>query len=429
MRDQIEALAASVHQYRLSNGLQIILHEDHALPLVALHTFWRVGSRNEKPGATGLAHFIEHLMFNGGKNYGPNQFDEIMEAHGGANNAFTNQNITVYQNSFPATALSTVLDLEADRMAGLLLERKSFATERKVIASERRSTVESDNFELLHEKLWATAFEVHPYRWPVIGWPEDIQRWRLADLREFYRCYYTPSNAIMVLTGDFDRDETLRLCEHYFGGLASRPVPVRALPVEPPQTVMRRAELRLPAHLPALTCGYHTPASRHPDHFALHLLEIILVAGQSSRLYRRLVDGERLATWVRSDYGPSLDPGLFILTVQCNPGHAAAECEDVLAQELQRLRDEPVSAAELRKAQNICRAAFLRSLTTLASKADTLGAFAVYFDDYRQLFDALEHYAALTAADLQAAANAWLNPNQGTIVTLHPEPQEALEER
>ncbi|MDZ7268076.1 MAG: insulinase family protein [candidate division KSB1 bacterium] len=422
MREQIAAFAASVHEHRLGNGLQIILHEDHTLPQVAMHIFWRVGSRNESPGGTGLAHFIEHLMFNGGKNYGPGRFDEIMEAHGGANNAFTNQNLTVYQNSFPASALATIFDLEADRMAGLQLEKSTFAAERKVIASERRSTVENDNFELLNEKLWATAFTVHPYRWPVIGWPQDIQRWKLADLKEFHHRYYTPANAVMVLAGDLDPEETLRLCEHYFGGLPGRPAPTVALPVEPPQTAPRRADLHLPAHLPAFTCGFHTPASRHPDHFALQLLEIILVAGQSSRLYRRLVDGERLAAWVRSDYGPSLDPGLFILTVQCSEGRGAEAGEQVLREELQRLRDEPVSAAELRKAQNICRAAFVRSLTTLAGKADTLGSFAIYFDDYRLLFEALDHYAALTPDDLQAAANAWLQPAQSTLVTLHPEP-------
>lgn len=421
MHDHIEKLVDSVCQCKLKNGLQILLHEDHTLPYAAMHTFWQIGTRNERLGLTGLAHFIEHMMFNGGEKYGPHQFDEIMEAHGGANNAYTNQNVTVYQNGFPAQALATIFDLEADRIAHLNLDRKSFAAERKVIASERRSTVESDNFEVMYEKLWATAFQLHPYGWPVIGWHEDIQKWKLSDLQEFYRQHYTPQNATMVLVGDFEGETTLRLCESYFGEIPRRAAPPALHESEPQQVAERRASVHRPAQLPAFTYGFHVPASTHPDHHALHLLEILLVAGQSSRCYQRLVDREQAAVWVRSDYSPAFDPSLFVLTVQLREDRKLPMVEKQLDEELSRFSEEPVPARELDKAKNICRAAFVRGLTTMTSKAEALGNAALYLGDFRKLRELRQYYDAVTADDIQRVAQTYFHPQNRTVVTLLPE--------
>lgn len=422
MPDHIEKLVASVYSNKLKNGMQVLLHEDHTLPHAAMHTFWRIGTRNEQAGLTGLAHFIEHMMFNGGKKYGPQQFDEIMEAHGGANNAYTNQNLTVYQNSFPAEALPMVLDLETDRIAHLNLNKTAFAAERKVIASERRTTVESDHFELMSEMLWATAFQSHPYRWPVIGWPDDILRWKLRDLQDFYRTHYTPQNATIVLVGDFDAEAAMHQCESYFGDIPLRQAPLLALEVEPPQTAERRASVQRPVQLPAFTCGFHVPASTHPDYFALHLFEIVLAAGQSSRCYQRLVDREQVAVWVRSEYSPSLDPGLFILTVQLREGRRSAIGEKILYEELQKLSEEPVTESELRKAKNICQTAFVRGLTTMASKAEALGSAALYLGDYHKLRELKRHYDAVTPNDIQRVAQKYFHSHNRTVVTLLPEP-------
>lgn len=422
MHDHIEKLVDSVYSSKLKNGLQVLLHEDHTLPHAVMHTFWRIGARNEQPGLTGLAHFIEHMMFNGGKKYGPHQFDEIMEAHGGANNAYTNQNITVYQNSFPAAALEIIFDLEADRIAHLNLNKAAFAAERKVIASERRTTVESDNFELMSEMLWATAFQSHPYRWPIIGWHEDILRWKLRDLQEFYRCHYTPQHATIVLVGDFEAEAAMRLCESYFGDIPIRAAPPLLFEAEPQQTCERRASVQRPAQLPAFTCGFHVPASTHPDYFALHLFEILLAAGQSSRCYRRLVDREQAAVWVRSEYSPALDPSLFILTVQLREARGLAAGEKLLYEELQKLSEEPVAASELRKAKNICQAAFVRGLTTMASKAEALGSAELYLGNYRTLRKLPHSYEDVTASDIQRVAQEYFHSKNRTVVTLLPEP-------
>ncbi|HUB79013.1 MAG TPA: pitrilysin family protein, partial [Bryobacteraceae bacterium] len=274
----------------LANGMKVIVQEDHNIPNVAMYFFFKVGSRNEHPGATGVSHFFEHMMFNGTSRHPPGQFDRLMEARGGANNAFTSDDVTVYQDWFPASALELVLDLESDRVAHLAFTPEVIESERGVVASERRLRVEDNSHGLLAEQVQATAFVAHPYRFPTIGWPSDIQSWRLQDLQAFYRTYYAPNNLTLALAGDVDVDQALALVRRFFEPIPEQaPVPpVRA--VEPEQLCERRVLIRRKAQTPLLQCAYKAPPAADPRGPAVNLLLCALVEGDASRLHRALVE-------------------------------------------------------------------------------------------------------------------------------------------
>src|SRR6266852_2860667 len=199
----------------LKNGMKVLVQPDHSIPNVALYIFYRIGARNERPGTTGLSHFFEHMMFNGAKKYGPGDLDKAMESNGGSNNAYTTRNVTVYQDWFPRTALELIFDIEADRMRELSFDPKKIDSERGVVASERRTSVEGQNEGVLEEQLWATAFIAHPYQWPVVGWMSDIEHWTMEDLKHHFEMGYSPSNATMVVVGDVTPEEMFQLCEKY----------------------------------------------------------------------------------------------------------------------------------------------------------------------------------------------------------------------
>src|SRR5215510_1187146 len=208
-----QAQSSGVQTHQLKNGMRILVQEDHSIPNVALYIFYRIGSRNERPGTTGLSHFFEHMMFNGAKKYGPKEFDEVMEAAGGSNNAYTSNDVTTYQDWFPRSALETIFDLEADRIQNLSFDEKMIESERDVVASERRTSVDASNFGLLNEQLSASAFTAHPYQWPVVGWMVDIESWKMDDLKRHFESGYSPANATMVVTGDVNFDDIVRLAE------------------------------------------------------------------------------------------------------------------------------------------------------------------------------------------------------------------------
>ena len=230
---RISAQTFDVKAHTLKNGLKILVQEEHSIPNVALYTFYRVGSRNERPGTTGLSHFFEHMMFNGAKKYGPGEFDRVMEAAGGSNNAYTNRNVTVYQDWFPRSALETIFDLEGDRIRDLSFDPKMIVSERGVVASERRTRVDNNNSGVLAEQLWATAFIAHPYQWPVIGWMVDIENWKMEDLKHHFEMGYSPSNATMVVVGDVMSDEVFKLAEQYLEPIPSREPPPKITTQEP----------------------------------------------------------------------------------------------------------------------------------------------------------------------------------------------------
>ena len=413
-----------VETHRLDNGMRIIVQEDHSIPSVALYIFYTIGSRNERPGTTGLSHFFEHMMFNGSENFGPGMFDEIMEAAGGSNNAYTSRDVTVYQDRFPPSALETVFRLEVDRIQNLSIDERMVASERGVVASERRTSVEANNRSILREQLMAASFTVHPYQWPVVGWMVDIENWTMEDLAKHFEIGYSPANATMVVVGDVDTARFIELAENSVGSISSRGLPPPVTTREPEQSGERRVVVTKPARLPLLMMGFHVPESRHADYYPLQMLETILFDGESSRMYRRIVDADQLALSVDASYGLALDPTLFRIEATPREGVSPEAVESAIYEELNRLKDVLVADEELQKARNIRLAGFYRGLKTLNGKANALGNYDVFFGDYRRLFRTPEDYSGVSAEDLRRVAREYFTQTNRTVATLIPEAEE-----
>lgn len=410
-----------VKTHTLKNGMKVLVQEDHTIPNVALYIFYRIGSRNEHPGTTGLSHFFEHMMFNGAKKYGPGEFDRVMEGAGGANNAYTNRDLTVYQDWFPRSALEAVFDLEADRIENLSFDPKKISSEREVVASERRLRVDNSNFGILSEQLWASAYTAHTYQWPVVGWMVDIENWSMDDLKHHFEMGYSPSNATMVVVGDVTADEIFQLAAKKLEPIASHAPPAKVTTNEPEQMGERRVTVRKFAQLPLLMVAYHVPAASSADYYAIDLLETILFSGQSSRLYKRLVDKDQLALNINGGWGDALDPTLFTFTAQPKAGVDPAAVEKAMYEELDRLKTGLVSDQELEKARNIVLAGFYRQMSTISGRANTLGSYEVFHGDYHKLFTATADYSKVTKEDLQRVAQKYFTENNRTVATLIPD--------
>jgi zinc protease len=408
----------------LANGMRVVLWPDRSIPNLALYTFFRVGSRNERPGWTGLSHFFEHMMFLGSRKYGPGEFDRTMEAAGGANNAFTAQDITVYQDWFPRSALEKIFEMESDRIGWLAIDSTSVESERGVVASERRRSVEDDNAQLIDEENWAAAYKAHPYQWPVIGWMVDIENWKIADLRAYFETYYAPNNATMVLVGDFDRDEARALLRKHIEIVPRGPAPPPVTTTEPEQEGERRVEFHRPAELAQFVASWHIPATEHADYWPLRVTETLLLDGESSRLWRRLVEREQVALSVRGGFDYALDPTLFQIFVHVKDGVETARCEALVYDELRQMALEQPSARELQKARNQLAADHYRRLTTIAGKALVLGRSDVYFGDPKAFLNAVSQYDKVGPGDVQRVLNLYFEPTNRTVTVLVPEADE-----
>jgi zinc protease len=408
----------------LKNGMKVLVQSDHSIPNVALYIFYRIGSRNEHPGTTGLSHFFEHMMFNGAKKYGPDDLDKVMEANGGSNNAYTTKDTTVYQDWFPRSALPLIFDIEADRIRDLNFDPQKIQSERGVVASERRLSVDNNNRGILSEQLWATAYVAHTYQWPVVGWMSDIEHWTLEDLKNHFAMGYSPSNATMVVVGDVTPEEIYQLCEKYIEPIPSHAPPPPVTTVEPEQLGERRLVVHKRAELPLLLIGYHVPQTNHPDFYALNILRTVLYQGESSRMYQRLVDKDQLALFVRSFSSSAFDPSLEQIIAQPKKGVDPAACEKAIYEELERAKSSAITDEELEKAKNIRLVEFYQQMRTISGRANTIGTYEVFFGDYNKLFDAAKNYAAVTKEDVQRVAKTYFGPNNRTVATLIPESAE-----
>jgi zinc protease len=406
---------------RLDNGLKILLYEDHDIPNIAYYTFYRVGSRNERPGLTGVSHFIEHMMFNGSAAFGPGEFDRIMEFNGGANNAYTSDDMTAYTDWFPKAALEKMMQMEADRMRGLLLDPTVLEAERGVIASERRLGVENDNDSLLDETVRATAMMAHPYHWGVIGWMSDILSWKRDEIIAYFRAYYAPNNAVLVVAGDFATEAIMGLIKKYYGDIPAAAPPPEVTTVEPQQIGTRRVQLRKAAQIPSFQAVYHVPAVSHPDFPALSLLETILLRGESSRLYRRLVSEAQLAISVSGGTTQTIDPFLFYIQAKPRPGADLELMEKAMEEEIEKIKQAGVSSLEMEKAVNSARTGFYSPLQTIAGKANMLGFAEVVFGGFEKLFTIVDRFAAVTPAQVQESCRKYLIKDNQTVGTLVPD--------
>ena len=407
---------------RLANGLEILVVEDHTVPIVTLYSFFRVGSRNERSGRTGISHLFEHLMFNGAKRYGPGEFDRVLESRGGASNAFTSEDVTGYYEVFPPDALPLVVDLENDRLTGLTLTEPSLQSEREVVKEERRERLDDDPMGALQEMLGATAYIAHPYGWPVVGWTADLDAITVDDCREYFRVHYAPNNALLVLAGDVDPKAALEVLRRGYGTIPRQPSAPPPVANEPEQKGERRAVLRRPAQLPAVAIAWHVPgtASGSAEVFALDLLQTILAGGESSRLERALVRDQPLATSVIAVNVYRVDPTIFIVQAEARPGVALAELERGIAAVIESLAKEPVPERELAKAKNQTRMDLLRKLKTSAGKAEQLGMAAIYFGAPEKLFDLPQAFDAVSAEAIRDAAARFLVPDNRSVVHLVP---------
>ncbi len=398
-----------VQTFKLANGMEVLVVEDHSIPNANMYLFWKVGSRNERPGITGLSHFFEHMMFNGAKKYGPKQFDVVMEANGGANNAYTTQDSTVYTDWFPAGSLEVVFDLEADRIGSLALDDKMVASERKVVTSELSTGLENSNWRTLSQEVKGIAYRAHPYSWPVLGHASDIKAWKKADLRAYYRQFYAANNATVVIAGDVKRAEVERLARQYFEPIPAQPAPPTIDTVEPEQKGERRAFVhKASVTTPNIMVAYHVPPTQHADHYALAALDAILSGGKTSRLYKALVDEQQLATAAQSYLPDSLDPGLFYLYAVATKGVSAEALEKALFAVITKVAKDGVSENELQKVKNQQAMGFHAAMATINGKAQALGTYDLFHGDWRKAFTATDDFSKVTPADVQRVAKQFL---------------------
>jgi zinc protease len=406
----------------LPNGLKIVVWPDHDIPNVAMYTWYRAGSRNERAGITGLSHYFEHMMFNGTKTRPPGDFDRVMEAHGGSNNAYTSADVTVYQNWFPVSATELVFDLESDRMRNLDFDPQVVESERGVVYSERRARIDNDNFGTLVEQVQATAFIAHPYQIPTIGWPSDIEGWKVEDLKAYYGQYYAPNNAVMLIAGSVDPDEIFRLADKYLARLEAQVAPPPVTTREPPQLGERRLRIVREAQTPLIAMAWHASAAPDRQSRVMEVLLSILGSGDSSRLHQRLVEKEQAAVQVGTSLDQGFDPGLAWIYAIVPPGFDAAKTERLIDEEIARIAKEGPTAGELAKARNQALAGFWRGLETISGKAQALGDYEVFHGDYRKLFDAPSQYESITADDVRQAAATVLRAGNRTVGVLEPAP-------
>jgi zinc protease len=406
----------------LDNGLRVLLLEDRRSPIVTVQVWYRVGSRNEARGATGIAHFLEHLMFRGTARYGSGLFARLVERNGGQYNAFTSQDVTSYYVNLAADRLDLVLELEADRMHNLLLDPKIIASEREVVIEERRTRTEDDPGGALGEEVSATAFRAHPYGQPIIGWPTDLQRITPEEIGAFYRAYYVPNNAMLVAVGDFEATEVLGKVKATFGPIPRGAEPPTVLAVEPPQSSERRVRVQRPAQLPIVYLGYPVPNQTSPDAAALEVLSVVLSGGRASRLYRDLVHERQLAVVAGGDYSYfSLDPNLFWFWATPLPGQTAETLEKELLSHLERLKREPVSEVELARAKNQIEAGFVFQEDSIHRRASLLARFEL-IGGYALKDRYLGAIRAVSAADVQRVAGAYFQDDKKNVGILLPKP-------
>ena len=410
-----------IKTFTLKNGMKILVLENSAIPNANMYLFYKVGSRNEHVGITGISHFFEHMMFNGAEKYGPKEFDRTMEANGGANNAYTSENITAYTNWFPSSALEVIFDLEADRIGHLNFDSSMIESERGVILSERSTGLENNPMEELWQEIQATAFMAHPYMWPVIGWESDIKNWTKQDLENYFHTYYAPNNCLVVISGDVKLDEVKMLAEKYWEPIPAAPAPRKVHTIEPIQTGERRVFVQREVPSPNLMITYHVPQSGSEDYYALDLFGSILSQGRSSRLYSSLVEENQLALEVGTYYGDAFDPTLFYFYGVCNDGVKASELEKAILAEVEKISVEGISENELQKVKNQKLMGFYKTLETINGMSNTIGTYELFFGDYKKLFSAPDDYKKVTTDDIKRVAGEYFTKDNRTVGILNTE--------
>ncbi|MHC4512660.1 MAG: M16 family metallopeptidase [Planctomycetota bacterium] len=398
-----------VHEVHLDNGFLALLVERHTLPLVAAMLWYGVGSRDEAAGETGLSHFLEHMMFKGTDKYKKGEIDLLTSRMGGSNNAFTDNDVTAFHFSLAADRWETALEIEASRMRGCLLDDEEFAAEKQVVLEEL-AMGEDDPWRSLYQATESLIFHVHPYHHPVIGWRGDLERVEVATMRDYYRRNYGPDRAFLVVLGDIDLARTESRIRELFGPIQPIGQPRRQVLAEPPVRGERRCVVRFPGQISRMALGFRTCPMGEDDDFVLDVLSTVLGSGKSSRLYKRLVLAEELVTdvWVMNE--TRLDPGVFWITAELRKNAEPARVEVALREELGKLIDKGVAAAELKRARTQLRSSFLFEEEAALDAAMKIGRFqALSAKGYRQLAGVLGAFDKITNAQLKAVAKRYLH--------------------
>jgi zinc protease len=412
-----------VQEHKLANGLQVLMYEDHSVPVATVEVWYHVGSKDERKGRSGFAHLFEHIMFKGSANVGPEEHKNYISSIGGRYNATTDFDRTLYFQTFPSNYLERVLWMEADRMRSLDISDENFKSERDVVKEERRLRIDNPPFGRLFEVVLENTYKIHPYHILPIGSMADLDAATLEDVRAFHSTYYVPNNATLVVAGDFDPGQVTQWAEKYFGSIpkGSKPIP-RDIPKEPAQTVERRAtDYHSNTPLPAVVLTYHVPEAGTPDLYALEVASNILSSGESSRLYRRMIYEKQMAVAAGGQTVLLEDPGVFFFFTILQAGQKPEDGEKELLAEVARLQSEAVSADELAKSKNQLISGLVFGRQTVQDKADAIGNAAVILGDLALVNRELAEYQKVTAADVQRVANTYFKPENRTVVYMLPE--------
>lgn len=419
----------TVNRYSIENGLKLLVIEDHSSPTFAYQTWFRVGSRDETPEYTGLAHLFEHMMFKETKSLKEGQFDKILEAAGTEGlNAFTSRDYTAYVQELPRNKtevsegkdtednLELIARLESERMVNLIVDEKAFKTETEVVQNERRFRTENNPDGTLYQELFELAYTEHPYHWPVIGYQQDLDRMSAKEAREFYQSFYSPSHATIIVVGDVKAKEVLKVVKKHYGNIPARPLAAQTIPAEPPQASARHKLLKLNIKTEKLLMGYHIPSINSPDVPALTLVQGILGGGKSSRLHRALVE-TGISSSVEAYGLDDKDPALFIIGTNLQKGKKAAQAEAIIMREITRLAQRPIGEKELEKAKNLLNFDFIQGLDSNASKARFLGHYEAVAGNFEEGLKIMKAISQVNAAQVQDVTKRFFQPTNRSVIT------------
>lgn len=410
----------NITEQTLKNGLKILYYEDHSVPNVCFYIYFKAGAKNERPGITGISHLFEHMMFNGSAKYPPGDFDVILEENGGYSNGSTWNDFTNYWEEFNPDVLEKVLDMESDRMKALDINEKNLEQERGIVMEERRMSVDNDPQSSMYEMLYAHAFVAHPYKWPVIGWMNDIKNIKLKDAQNYFKTYYAPNNAIIILTGAFNTEDAKKLMVKYFEDIPAQTPPDKVVNSEPEQTGLKKVILKRDVLLPAFSLGFKSVAYSDNDFCALDLLADILSSGKSSRLHNILVDKKQMVIEAYASCDQMEHPGLFTIYAQVrekvNPEKVRKEIFSILDD----IKTKGISAEELEKVKNAKIRELLSKFKTNQRIGFSLGYSEVMLGDYRAIFELPNKYRAVSADDIKRVAKKYLIEDKCTEILLQP---------
>lgn len=410
-------------EYELDNGLKVILHQDKSTPIVAVTVMYHVGSKNEKPDRTGFAHFFEHLLFEGSENIERGEFDKYVTNAGGTLNANTTWDRTFYYEILPSNQLEMGLWLESERMLHAKVDEKGIETQREVVKEERRQRVDNQPYGSLLEEIFSHAFQEHPYRWPVIGSMEHLEAATEEDYKSFYETYYVPNNAILSIAGDIDIAQAKKSIEKYFGGIPKGTKTInRPDVVEPPLGSEVRDTIYDNIQLPAVIQAYRTPAQNTDDFYAVSMLSTLLSGGESSRLYRALVDEQQKALAAANVPLPTEDPGLTVAFGIANMGVDVQTLEDAMDAEIAKVQEELISEREFQKLRNQVENNFVTSNSRVVGIAESLANYKMYFGDANLINTELDRYLAVTREDIRKAARKYLSKKNRVSLHYLPKP-------